>query len=133
MYVNLAMGFRSPFAIEHPPHSWSSPLTHEVEILMFHPFLEQHFVCVVVSAVEGVDVSGGGRNFRLSRSSYGISSVYHPTLGLWAVPVLQAKLSNQGEMYDLPSVQLESYPIFITYICMAFECQIWKRDEVVAH
>ena len=24
--VDLAMGFRSPFAIEHPRHSWSSPM-----------------------------------------------------------------------------------------------------------
>ena len=35
-------------------------------------------------------------------------------------------------MYGLSSLQLESYPIFVACIHVAFECQRWKRDEVVA-
>ena len=65
-------------------------------------------MCVAVSAVEGADVSGGGGSFRLPRSNYDTSSIYHPTLRLLAVPVLAAKLSNQGEMYGLPPLQLEA-------------------------
>ena len=105
----------------------------EVDSLLLRRFLEQHhLVCVAVSAVEGVDVSGGGGSFRLPRSNYGKSSVYQPTLRLRAVPVLVAKLSNKGEMYGLPSLQLKNCPIFVAYIRVAFECQRWKRDEVVA-
>ena len=70
-------------------------------------------MCVAVSAVEGVDITGVGRSFRLPRRNCGTSSVYHPTLCLWAIPVLVAKLSNQGEMYGLPPFQFESYPIFV--------------------
>ena len=87
---------------------------------------------VAVNAVEDGDVSGGGGSFRLPRSNYGTSSVYHPTLRLWAVPVLVAKFSNQGEMYGLPLLQLQSYLIFVTFIRVAFECQRGKRDEVEA-
>ena len=58
-------------------------------------------MCMAVSAVEGVDVSGAGGSFRLPKRNYGIISVYHPSLRLWAVPVLAAKFSNQGEMYGL--------------------------------
>ena len=46
--------------------------------------------------------------------------------------LLAAKLSNQGEMYGIPPFELESYPIFVACIRMAFECQRWKLDEVVA-
>ena len=74
----------------------------EVNSLLLRRFLEQHLVCVAVSAVEGVAVSKGGGSFRLSRSNYGTNSAYHPTLRLWAVPILAAKLSNRGEMHDLP-------------------------------
>ena len=56
---------------------------------------------MAVSAVEGIDASRGGGSFRLPRSNYGTSRVYHATLRLWAVPVLATKLSNQGEIYDL--------------------------------
>ena len=87
---------------------------------------------VAVSAVEGVDVSGGGGSFRLPRSNHGTSSVYHPILCLWAVPILRAKLSNQGKICGLPPFQLEGCPIFVACIRVAFECQRWKRDEVVA-
>ena len=104
----------------------------EVDSFLLRRFLEQHLVCVAVSAVEGVGVSEGGRSFRLPRSNYGTSSVYYPTLRLWAAPVLASKLFNEGEMYGLPSLQLESYPIFVASIRVAFECQRWKRDEVVA-
>ena len=68
--------------------------------LLLRRFLEQDLVCVAVSAMEGVDVSGGGEILRLPRSKYGTSSVYHPTLRLWAIHVLAAKLSNQEEIYD---------------------------------
>ena len=74
----------------------------EVDSLLLRRFLEQHLVCVAVSAVEGVGVSGGGGSFRLPRSNYGTISVYNPSLRLWMVLVLAAKLSNQGEMYGLP-------------------------------
>ena len=104
----------------------------EVDVLLLRRFLEQHLVCVAVSAVEGVDASGGGGSFCLPWSIYGTRSVYHPTLPLWAVSVLAATLSNQGEMYGVAPVQLESYIIFVACIRMAFECRIWKRDEVVA-
>ena len=104
----------------------------EVNSLLVCRFLEQHLVCVVASAMGGVDVSRGGGSFRSPRSNYGTSSVYHPTLRLWAVPVLTAKLSDQGEIYGQPPLQLESYPIFVACIRVAFECQIWKQDEVVA-
>ena len=89
-------------------------------------------MCVAVSTVEGVDVSGSGESFRFPRSNHGTSSVYHPILRLWAVPVLAAKLSNQGEMYGLAPLQLESYPIFVACISVASEYQTWKRDKVVA-
>ena len=79
-------------------------------------------MCVAVSAVEGVDVSGGGGCFRLPRSNYGTSSVYYPIFRLWAVPVLAKKLSNQEEVYGLSHLQLESYPIiFVAYIRVAFK------------
>ena len=94
-----------------------------VDFLLLRRFLEQHLVCVAVSAVEGVDVSRGGESFRLPRSNYGTSSVYHPTVCLRAVPVLAAELSNQGEMYALPPLHLERYPIFVACIHRAFECQ----------
>ena len=84
-------------------------------------FLEQDLVGVAVSAVESVDVSGVGGSFRLLRRNYGTSSV--PTLHLWAVPVLAAKLSKQGEMYGLPLLQLENYPIFVACIRVAITCQ----------
>ena len=35
-------------------------------------------------------------------------------------------------MYDLSPLELESHPIFVACIRVAFECQIWRRDEVVA-
>ena len=89
-------------------------------------------MCVAVSAVEGFDASGGGGSFRLPRSNYGLGSVYHCTLHLWAVPVLVAKLSNQGEMYDLSTLQLERYSIFVACRRAAFELLRRKRDEVVA-
>ena len=104
----------------------------EADSLLLPCFLEQRLVYVAASEVEGVDASGGGGSFRLPRGSYGTSSVYHPFLCLWAVPVLAAKFSNQGEMYGLSLLQLESYAIFVVCIRMAFECQIWKRDEVAA-
>ena len=83
----------------------------EVDSLLLHCFLKQHLVCVAVRAVEGVNVSGGGGSFRLPRSNYGPSIVYHPNLRLWAAPVLAAKLSNQGKMYVLPpfSLRVASY------------------------
>ena len=81
--------------------------------MLLRRILEQHFVCVAVSAVEGVDITGVGRSFRLPRSNYATSSVYHSMLRLWAIPVLVAKLSNQGEMYGLPPLQVESYSIFV--------------------
>ena len=56
-------------------------------------------MCVTVSVVEGVDVSGGGGSFRLPGNNYATSSVYYLILRLWAVPVLAAKLSNQGGMF----------------------------------
>ena len=80
-------------------------------------------MCVAVSAVEVIDVSGGDGSFRLPRINYGTSSVYYLTLCLWVVPVLVAKLSNEGEIYDLPPLQLKSYPIFVACIRVAFECQ----------
>ena len=66
-------------------------------------------MCVAVSAVEGVYVSRGGGSVNLPKSNYGTSSVYHFTLRLLAVSVLAAKLSNQGEIYGLPPLSLESY------------------------
>ena len=45
---------------------------------------------------------------------------------------MEAKLSNQWEMYGLPLLQLESYPIFVACIRVDFQCQRWKRDEVVS-
>ena len=88
----------------------------EVDFLLLCRFLKQHLVCVAVSAVQGVGVSGGGGSFCSPRSKYGTSSVYHPTLRLWVVPVLAAKLSNQIEMYGISPLQLESYTIFVAYI-----------------
>ena len=103
-----------------------------IDSLLLRRFLEQHLVCVAVSAVEGVEVNEGGGSFRLPRSNYDTSSVYHSTLRLWAVPLLAAKLSNQGQMYGLPPLQLESYLIFVAYIRVVFECQKWKQCEIVA-
>ena len=89
-------------------------------------------MCVAVSAVESIDVSGGGGSFRLPRSNYVSCSVYRPTLWLWAVPILAAKLFNQREIYDLSPLRLESYPIFVASIRVAFEYQRWKQFEIVA-
>ena len=91
-------------------------------------------MCVTVSAVEGVDVSGDGGSFRFLRRNIGTSSVYLTTLRLWAAPVLAAKISNQQEIYGPPPppLRLESYPIFVAGIRVPFEYQRWKRDEVVA-
>ena len=89
-------------------------------------------MCVAGSAVEGVDVSGGGESFRFPRSNYGIGIIFHPTFRLWAVTVPAAKLSNQGEMYGLPPLKLDNYPIFVVYIRVAIKCQRWNPDEVVA-
>ena len=36
-------------------------------------------------------------------------------------------------MYGLSPCQLESYPIIFAYIRVAFECQRWREDEIVAH
>ena len=41
----------------------------EVDSLLLRCLLEQHLVCVAVSAVEGVGVSGGGGSFRFPRST----------------------------------------------------------------
>ena len=82
----------------------------EVDVLLLYRFLQQHLVCVAVSAVEVVDVSGGGESFRLPRRNYGTGSVYHSALRLWAVLVLAAKLSNEGEMYGLSLLQLRVTP-----------------------
>ena len=106
--------------------------TTKVDSLLLHHFLEQYFACVALSAVEGVYVSGGRGSFRLPKINYGISSVYNPTLHLWAVLVLVAKLSNQGETYGLLPLQLDSCSIFVACIRVVSECQRWKRDEVVA-
>ena len=89
-------------------------------------------MCVAVSALKDVDVSGGGGSVRLLRSNYGTSSVYNPTLRLWAVPVLGVKLFNLGEIYGLPPLQFESCPIFVACMRVAFDRQRWKREEVVA-
>ena len=35
-------------------------------------------------------------------------------------------------MYDTPPLQLENNPIFFACIRVAFECERWKRYEVVA-
>ena len=70
--------------------------------------------------------------FPLPMRNYGTSSVYHSSLRLWVVPVLAAKLSDQGEMYGLTPLKVESYPTFVVCIRVAFECQRWKRDEVLA-
>ena len=99
--VDLAMGFRSPYVIEHPRHSWSFPL--RLTPCCFTVFLSS---TSCVCAVEDVDVNGGGESFCLPRSNYGTSSVCHPTVRLWAVPILAATLSNQGEIYGLPPLQL---------------------------
>ena len=84
----------------------------EVDSLLLRRFLEQLIVWVAVSAMEGVDVGGGGRNFCLPKSHYGTNSVYYPTLRLWVVPVRAAKLAKQGEMYRLPFLRLKMYPLF---------------------
>ena len=83
-------------------------------------------------AVEGVDISECGESFGLRRSNHGTSSIYYYTFRLWAVPVLAAKLSNQGEMYGLRPLQHESFALFVACIRVVFECQRWERDEVVA-
>ena len=103
----------------------------EVDPLLLRRFLEPHLVCVATIAVGEVNVSGGGGSFRLPWSNCGTSSVYHATLRLCAVPVLAAKLSNQEEMCGFSPFQLKSYPIFVASIRVAFECQRWKRDDVV--
>ena len=54
---------------------------------------------VAVSAVEKVDVSWDGWSFRLPRRNNGTGSVYHPTCRLRVVPILAAKLSDQGELH----------------------------------
>ena len=95
--------------------------TVEVDSLLLRRFLEQPLVCVAVSTVEGVDVSGGGGSFRLPRRNYGTSNVYHPIFRLWTVPILTKKLSNQREMYGFCHLPLESYIIFVAYIRVAFK------------
>jgi hypothetical protein len=67
--------------------------------LLRRRFLEQSLVGVAERAVEDVDVSGGVGSFRIPRRDYGTSSVYHVICRLRAVPVLAAKLTNQGEKY----------------------------------
>ena len=82
----------------------------EVVFLLLRRFLEHHLVCVAVSAVGGVDVSEGGGDFHLPRSNYGTTNVYHSILRLWAVPVLVAKLSSQGECTVFPPFSLRDTP-----------------------
>ena len=69
-------------------------LPAEADSLLLRRLLEQCLVGVAVSAVEKIDASRGGGNFRLTRSNNGASSVYHPTCRLRAVPILAAKLSD---------------------------------------
>ena len=61
--------------------------------------LEQYLVGVAERAVRNVDIGGGGGGFRFPRRGDGTSSVYHVICRLRAVPVLAAKLTNQGEKY----------------------------------
>ena len=48
----------------------------EVDVLLLNRFLEQHFVCVAVRAVEGIDASGGGESFCLPEAftAHGVST-----------------------------------------------------------
>ena len=72
-----------------------------VDSLLLPRCLEQHLVCVAVSAVEGIDVNGGVGSFRLPKSNDGTSSVYYSTLRLWVIPVVAAKFFNQGNLYSV--------------------------------
>ena len=87
---------------------------------------------VAERAVESVDISGGGGSFRFPRRDCGTSSVYHATCHLRAVPVLAAKLTDQGGKYGFSPFELKSYSIFITRVCVTFSCHGRERDEIVA-
>ena len=87
---------------------------------------------VAERAVESVDISGGGGSFRFSRRDCGTSSVYHATCHLRAVPVLAAKLTDQGGKYGFSPFELKSYSIFVTRVCVTFSCHGRERDEIVA-
>ena len=62
--------------------------------LLLRRLLGQCLVGVAASAVETVDVSWGGRIFRLPRSNNGASSVYYSTCRLKVELILAAKLSD---------------------------------------
>ena len=82
--------------------------------------------------MENIDISGGGGSFRFPRRDCGTSSVNHATCRLRAVPVLAAKLTDQGGKYGFPPFELESYSIFVTRVCVTFLCHGRERDEIVA-
>ena len=74
-------------------------LPTEADSSLLRRLLEQCLVGEAVSAVEKVDARRGGWSFHLPRSNNGTSSVYHPTCHLRTVPVLAAKLSDEGELH----------------------------------
>ena len=74
----------------------------EVDSLLLRRFREQHLVCVAVKVQWKVLMSVGVVGaFACPEAITAQAVSYRPTLRLWAVPVLAAKLSNQGEMYGL--------------------------------
>ena len=87
---------------------------------------------VAERAVENVDISGGGGSFHFLRRDCSTSSVYHATCRLRAVPVLAAKLTDQGNKYGFSPFKLKRYSIFVTRICVTFSCHGREGDEIVA-
>ena len=83
-------------------------------------------MCGAVSTVEGVDVNESGGSFRLPKSNYEKSIVYHPTLRLWAVPVLAAKLSSRGKYTVFPPFSLG----VTSYLSPANVWLLSSKDEI---
>ena len=75
-------------------------------------------MCVAVSAFEGFDVSGVVGAFACPGviTAHAVSTTLLPFASVWAVPVLMAKLSNEGKMYRISPLQPESYSIVQCYV-----------------
>ena len=95
----------------------------EVDSLLLRRFLDQHLACVTVSAVEGVNVSGGWWERPLAQEQLRHKQCLPPYPSPLDGTRTGGKASNQEEMYDILPLQLKSYPIFVACILEAFEFQ----------
>lgn len=72
-----------------------------------------------------------GRIYGTRSVTCGTRSVCSATCRLWPFPVIFRRRSDQWEKCGLFSSKLESDPILVTRVFVAFECHYGQREEIV--